>query len=59
MEKKIYAPAVLHNPNKYVCVVNVDDGRFIWEIYDQMIDMGYKYMENLFFLPREVYDEFI
>lgn len=57
--KKIYAPAVLHNPNKYVCVVNVDDGRFIWEIYDQMIDMGYKYMENLFFLPREVYDEFI
>lgn len=57
--KKVYSPTVLHNSNEYICVVNVDDGRFIWEIYDQMTEMGYKYMKNLFFLPREVCDEFV
>lgn len=57
--KKIYTPEEILDNNTMTCVVNVDDDRFIWEIYDQLTSLGFVYMENLFFLAREVRDNFV
>lgn len=46
--KKVYPPSYIKNKD-YVCVVNVDESRFVWQIYEQMTGLGFVYMENLFF----------
>ena len=56
--KKVYPPSYIKNKD-YVCVVNVDESRFVWQIYEQMTGLGFVYMENLFFLAREVRDNFV
>lgn len=53
-EIKIVSPIKIKDSSKFVCVVNVDESNFIWEIYNQLSDMGYIYMTNMFFLAREV-----
>ena len=55
--KKIFDPQAYLDCNTMTCVVNVNDDQFIWEIYDQLTSLGFVYMENLFFLAREVEEE--